>query len=280
MIQHDRKGQRNPAEKMPDQNNRASCDQAPQSSDPVRRRDFLLAVGGAAAAGALLGVGSLKAEAAGESPISGDKWSLHKWGMAIDVEKCIGCGRCAKACKEENDVPEEFYRTWIERYREYGEEIVVDSPDGGVHGFTEDETRKPDKAFFVPKLCNACENSPCVQVCPVGASYDTPDGAVLVDPEYCIGCRYCVQACPYGCRYIHPVTKTADKCTLCYHRIHKGLQPACVENCPTGARIFGDLKDETSELSVFLREHKTFVLKPQLNTYPKVHYHGIDGEVR
>ena len=99
------------------------------------------------------------------------------------------------------------------------------------------------KVFFVPKLCNHCAHSPCVQVCPIGATFESPDGVVLVDSSRCLGCRYCVQACPYGCRFIDPRTQTADKCTLCYHRITQGLTTACCETCPTGARQLVDLKD-------------------------------------
>lgn len=246
------------------------------------RRSFLKLLGQSVLLAAAAPVAA-KTAAIGGQKVAGDRWSLHKWGMAIDVEKCIGCGNCVVACKLENNVPLEpiFFRTWVERYREYGDETLVDSPNGGFDGFPPDEsTRRPHQAFFVPKLCNACEHSPCDQVCPVGATFKTPDGAVLVDQTYCIGCRYCIQACPYGCRYLHPVTKAADKCTFCYHRIHKGLKPACVENCPTGARIFGDLKNDSDPLTVFLREHKIHVLKPHLNTYPKVFYNGIDKEVR
>jgi Fe-S-cluster-containing dehydrogenase component len=245
------------------------------------RRDFIKLLGGAAAVAAAF---PLIGKAAAETDeVKSEQWSHHKWGMAIDVEKCIGCGRCVVACKEENGVPKEpiYFRTWVERYREYDDDTVVDSPNGGYDGFTSsEEEREPIRGFFVPKLCNACEKSPCEQVCPVGATFKTPDGAVLVDAKYCIGCRYCIQACPYGCRFLNPVTNVADKCTFCYHRIHKGLKPACVENCPTGARIFGDLKNEKDPLRIFLKEHKVFVLKPNLNTYPKVFYYGIDKEVR
>jgi tetrathionate reductase subunit B len=249
------------------------------------RRNFLKVVGCTAlafAAAPLLGKPGDAPAALPEMSPDYD-WSQHKWGMAIDIDKCIGCGRCVVACKEENGVPKEpfYFRTWIERYREFPEETKVDSPNGGFDGFpAEQGDAKAVKAFFVPKLCNACEHSPCVQVCPVGATFETPDGAVLVDPKYCIGCRYCIQACPYGTRFLNPLTGTADKCTLCYHRIHRGLQPACVDNCPTGARLFGDLKDPKGPLTRFLREHKIFVLKPHLNTYPKVFYSGIDKEVR
>jgi Fe-S-cluster-containing dehydrogenase component len=136
------------------------------------------------------------------------------------------------------------------------------------------------KNFFVPKMCNHCAHSPCVQVCPVGATYDSPDGVVLVDKTYCLGCRYCVQACPYGCRYIDPRTHTVDKCSLCYHRITKGLTTACCETCPTGARQLGDLKDPDDHIHEFLRNHKIQVLKPQMATGAKLYYSGLDGSVR
>ena len=134
--------------------------------------------------------------------------------------------------------------------------------------------------FFVPKLCNHCAHSPCVQVCPVGATFESPDGVVLVDKARCLGCRYCVQACPYGCRYIDPRTHTADKCTLCYHRITKGLTTACCEACPTGARQLVDLKNPKDPVHEFLRTHKVHVLKPQMATGAKVYYNGLDGAVR
>jgi Fe-S-cluster-containing dehydrogenase component len=119
-----------------------------------------------------------------------------------------------------------------------------------------------------------------VQVCPVGATFQTKDGVVLVDETYCIGCRYCIQACPYGARFLHPITHTAEKCTFCYHRITKGQLPACVEVCPTEARIFGDLKSKQDRLVRFQRENVISVLKPDLNTEPKVRYAKLDGEVR
>jgi tetrathionate reductase subunit B len=157
----------------------------------------------------------------------------------------------------------------------------VDSPEGGYDGFPElPDSAAGKKVFFVPKLCNHCVHSPCVQVCPVGATFESPDGVVLVDESYCIGCRYCVQACPYGCRFIDPRTQTADKCTLCYHRITRGLEPACCEACPTGARQLADLKNPTDPVHEILRTSKIHVLKPQLATGAKVYYKGLDGSVR
>jgi Fe-S-cluster-containing dehydrogenase component len=217
----------------------------------------------------------------------------HKWLMALDVDRCIGCGLCVEACCQENSVPEGHWRTWIERYvitkpkAESGDtrgETFVDSPEAGRNGFPESLIPKEEilKSFFVPKLCNLCEHSPCTQVCPVGATFDAPDGAVLVDKNYCIGCGFCVQACPYGCRFLNPVTHTADKCTLCYHRITRGLKPACVEICPSQARIFGDRMNPVAEdpLERFIANNKVEKLKQSLGTGPRVVYAGLDEEVR
>lgn len=207
----------------------------------------------------------------------------HYYGMGIQIDKCIGCGKCVEACKVENGVLDEpyFYRTWVERYIEDSAgNVSVDSPGGGRNGFPAlGEEKDIMKSFFVPKLCNHCENPPCVQVCPVGATFVSEDGVVLIDKDYCIGCRYCIQACPYGARYLDPRTKTADKCTFCYHRVTRGLLPACVEVCPTQARVFGDIRKQSSPLHRLRRLARLQVLKPYLNTKPKVFYTNLDGEV-
>jgi Fe-S-cluster-containing dehydrogenase component len=155
----------------------------------------------------------------------------------------------------------------------------VESPNGAMEGFPP-STRDGLKSFFVPKLCNHCVDSPCVQVCPVGATFISPDGVVLVDETYCLGCRYCVQACPYGCRYLHPEKETVDKCTLCYHRITQGLTTACCENCPTGARLLVDFKNPRDPVHEILRNNKVQVLKPYMATQAKVYYKDLDGSVR
>jgi tetrathionate reductase subunit B len=156
---------------------------------------------------------------------------------------------------------------------------VVESPDGGKHGFPV-VAQGNGKDFFVPKMCNQCADSPCVQVCPVGATFVTPDGVVLVDEKYCLGCRYCIQACPYGCRFLDPTKHVAQKCTLCYHRITKGLTTACCEACPTGARQLVDLRNPKDPIHEFLKTHGVQVLKPHLATGAKAFYNGLDGSVR
>jgi Fe-S-cluster-containing dehydrogenase component len=204
----------------------------------------------------------------------------HWWGMIVDIDKCIGCGNCVRACSNENHVPDGYFRTWVERYQvTEDQQPRVDSPKGAIDGFPP-STRSGLKSFFVPKLCNQCAHSPCVQVCPVGATFVSPDGVVLVDQTYCLGCRYCVQACPYGCRYLHPDTKTVDKCTLCYHRITQGLTTACCENCPTGARQLVDFKNPKDPVHEFLRHNKVQVLKPYMATGAKLYYKNLDGSVR
>jgi tetrathionate reductase subunit B len=201
--------------------------------------------------------------------------------MIIDIDKCIGCGNCVRACSKENHVPDGYFRTWVERYviEDESKEPRVESPDGGINGFPP-LANENVKSFFVPKLCNQCADSPCTQVCPVGATFISPDGIVLVDQSYCLGCRYCIQACPYGCRYLHPEKNVVDKCTLCYHRITKGLTTACCESCPTGARWLVDFKNPKDPVHKFLRDNKVEVLKPNMATRAKVYYKDLDGLVR
>lgn len=249
------------------------------------RRDFLrFSLMGLAAGGLVTGstyplYGTEKKEPKGRLEYNPE---AHFYGYLIDTYKCIGCGMCVQACKFENNVPDHFFRTWVERYliADNGEDSVVDSPHGGINGFRPEVTKlNITKGFFVPKMCNHCQNTPCVQVCPVGASYMTEDGLVLVDFKHCIGCGYCVQACPYGSRFINPHTHTADKCTWCYHRISRYMLPACVQACPVKARRFGDLKDPNDEVRRIIATERVDVLQPVLLTKPKCYYLGLDKEV-
>jgi len=221
-------------------------------------------------------------------------WNEHKWSYGVDVSRCIGCLRCMEACKAENSVQEDanHHRTWVERYvyLEGQEDALIDSPAdpknienvGSEVHFRFDnryKDEKVDKAFFVPKLCNQCEEPSCVQVCPTGATFKAPDGVVLIDTNYCFGCQYCVQACPYGVRSLNEERGTAEKCNWCYHRITKGLNPACVEVCPTGSRVFGDLNDKNSPISLFIKNNQVTVLKSEMGNKPNLFYAGADKEV-
>ncbi len=244
------------------------------------RRDALKLIGGGLAAlGGILLIPIGRVNAEGERVEGAPAPHEPYYGYAVDTTKCIGCCACMRACRAENDVPEGYFRTWIERYQIKDDGTVeVDTATHDNFVFTERSTDAV-KAFFVPKLCNHCEKSVCNQVCPVGAAYRTKDGVVLVDQDRCVGCGYCVQACPYGSRFIDPRTHMANKCTLCYHRITKGLLPACVQACPKGARIFGDLNDPKSEISVILKQRRYRLLKPEMGTHPKCYYIGLDREV-
>ena len=270
------------------------------------RRHFLRLMGGAiggggvAAAIAATAATAALPEAAPQSAkppapaIPNYDWSKHRWGYGVDATKCIGCLRCVEACKEENNVAKDahHFRTWVERYvtLEGEEKAHIDSQQDPVNIAAAGSEKvyrfanrykdaKVEKAFFVPKLCNHCTHPACVQVCPTGATYKTDDGAVVIDHTYCIGCQYCVQACPYGARFFNEEKGVTDKCTWCYHRITKGLLPACVEVCPVSARVFGDRNDKDSPISQFIRNNRVSVLRPESGNAPNVFYIGIDKEV-
>ncbi|SMH31676.1 sulfate reduction electron transfer complex DsrMKJOP subunit DsrO [Maritimibacter sp. HL-12] len=206
--------------------------------------------GPAAAAGAAPGAASLRAPADGHTP---------RWGMVMDLRKCIGCQACTVACAMENNLPEGQHRTYVPVYE-------VDGPHGPVPA-------------MLPRICNHCETPPCVPVCPAGATYKAEDGIVLVDYDACVGCGYCVQACPYEARFLNKKTGTADKCTFCVQRLEAGLLPACVETCVGGARVFGDLDDPQSAAAKLIAAHDTRRLKPEAGTGPQVFYIGLDDRL-
>jgi Fe-S-cluster-containing dehydrogenase component len=221
--------------------------------------------------------------------------SKTRWVFLVDTHKCTGCGFCVKACKIENEIPYDanVTRTWVERYVITKDgKIHADSPlgardgfksasiDQNHHGLEEIRSEDIDKAFFVPKLCNQCDNPPCVQVCPVGATYQTEDGVVLVDRKWCIGCGYCIMGCPYGVRFFHPVYRVAEKCNFCYHRLAQGMKTACVDACPFGARRVGNLKDPNDPVTKIIMTERVNVLKEEYGTKPQVFYLGLSKEVK
>ena len=183
-----------------------------------------------------------------------------RYGMVIDLRKCIGCQACTVSCSMENLPPIGQFRTTVLQYE----------VDRG--------TDVPPAMVSLPRLCNHCDEPPCVPVCPVQATFQRTDGIVLVDNERCVGCGYCVQACPYDARFINHETQTADKCTFCEHRLEVGLLPACVESCVGGARVIGDLNDAGSAASQMIKDNDIKVLKPGMATAPHVFYIGLPDE--
>lgn len=254
----------------------------------MTRREFLMTTLRGAAASALpLAAFRFLTRSEARAAVEGAK---VRWGFLVDTYKCVGCGFCVKACKLENEVPYDapVTRTWVERYVILKDgRMLADTPLGARDGFTGMEVqgvqvrkREIAKAFFVPKLCNQCENPPCVQVCPVGATYQAPDGVVLIDRSWCIGCGYCIMACPYGVRFFHPVYRVAEKCTFCYHRISKGMKTACVDACPFGARQLANLKDPNDPVTRVILTQRVAVLKDEYGTKPQAYYIGLDENVR
>lgn len=232
------------------------------------KRRFLNTLGSITAGAALLpvtGVNGVRASTIIRNNNQADRKGQvgKRYAMAIDLRKCVGCQACTVGCSIENQAPIGQFRTTVKQY-----EVTV-------NGVTE---QQEVKAFMLPRLCNHCENPPCVKVCPVQATFQREDGIVMVDNQRCVACAYCVQACPYDARFINHETYTADKCTFCAHRLEQGLLPACVETCVGGARMIGDLKDPHSTISHFLAENQADikVLKPEVGTKPHVFYVGMD----
>ena len=186
-----------------------------------------------------------------------------KYGMVIDESKCVGCGACIAACISENLEKEVDLAMKKGDLKDMKLRTYIDEIEIGLFPSV--------RTLFHHSICRHCEDPPCVEVCPTGASYKTKDGIVLINKDICIGCKYCMTACPYNARYIDEVTMTPDKCTFCEHRLKEGKLPACVEACPTHARIFGDLDDPKSEVSKLVSEGAV-PEGAEYGTKPKVYY--------
>ena len=213
------------------------------------------------------------------------------FAYALDLSRCIGCRRCVYACVEENNQSRDPQVHWIR--------VLQMDKDKGVDFSHADPYYQPAEVpqaghFYMPVACQQCRNPPCTKVCPTGATWTEPDGIVVIDYEWCIGCRYCMAACPYGARHFNwsqpsipdgqlnpsmhylgnrPRPKgVVEKCTFCIQRTRAGRYPACVEVCPVGARKFGNLLDPESEIRYIIEHKRVLVLKEELRTVPKFFY--------
>ena len=248
-------------------------DMDPQQDSPNSRRNFL-GISAAALAGIALAPGVTLFEVARARPAGEPASRAVRWGMLIDAGKCdSGCNDCVTACDTENGLSggrRETDSQWIRK-------IDLRNPNG-------------NKVISLPMMCQHCEDPPCVDVCPTGASFKRADGIVLVDRHTCIGCRYCMMACPYKARsFVHEAISEqkpevprgkgcVEACTLCVHRVDKGTEPACVEACAANghhAILFGDLNDPSSEIAKRVASYATTQVRADLRLNPGVRYQGI-----
>lgn len=198
---------------------------------------------------------------------------MPRYGMVIDLKKCMGCMTCTVACKAENYTHPGIFWNMVKDL-EFGKYPKV-------------------SRIFLPILCMHCKNPSCVKVCPTGASYQRDDGIVLVDYDKCAGCKACIEACPYGARYFNKGTAgyfkegltpsetigysshkkgVVEKCTFCVHMTESGRKPACVAACTGKARYFGDLDDQNSEVSKLITSRHGYQLQKELGNDPSVFF--------
>ncbi len=225
-------------------------------------------------------------EIAKDGPMEGVQFAY-----ALDISRCIGCRRCVYGCVEENNQSRDPPIQWI-RVLEMDKARGIDFAHADAYYEAEEVPREGH--FYVPVACQQCQDPPCVKVCPTQATWQEDDGIVVIDYEWCIGCRCCMAACPYGARHFNwtdpevpaeslnphmhvlgnrPRPKgSVEKCTFCIHRVRQGRYPRCVEVCPVGARKFGNLLDPESEIRYILENKRVFVLKAELNTRPRFYY--------
>jgi Fe-S-cluster-containing dehydrogenase component len=214
------------------------------------------------------------------------------FGYGLDLSRCIGCRRCVYGCVDENNQSKDPQVHWISVLRFKKGEPWSDL-EAAEKYYNPAEVPEADY-FYMPVQCQQCENPPCVKACPTQATWKEPDGIVVIDYDWCIGCRYCMAACPYGARRfnwgqpnrkpeeVNPKTHylgnrprpkgVVEKCTFCIQRVRNGRYPACVEVCPVGARKFGNLLDPNSEIRYLIEHKRVFRLKEDLNTHPKFYY--------
>lgn len=274
---------------------RESSQGATSDGRRLTRRRLLTIAGAAGMVGMALSLApafAAKALKGGASALSGAPGGrLRRWAMVIDLRRCDGCQsqgtppKCTEACIQGHYAPEPMQ--WIQVYEN-------DLPGGGTQ--------------FVPTPCQQCQNPPCCNVCPVGATFSTPEGVVLIDQNRCIGCRFCMAACPYDRRFVNwgtppqppeatamhynPETQspaqrgTVMKCDFCPDMARAGRLPYCAQACPQQAIYYGDLEEDVATngnevvaLSRFLSKNASYRLKEEKGTEPRVYYIPGHGEI-
>jgi Fe-S-cluster-containing dehydrogenase component len=212
-----------------------------------------------------------------------------EFGYAFNISKCKGYRSCVEACINENNLDRKAATQYIRIFEMKNGSIDLDHADAGYQHEVPAEGH-----FYLGTQCFQCADPPCVKVCPVGATWQEPDGITVIDYDWCIGCRYCMAACPYWARRFNwgepevPAQEVntnqhylgnrarkkgvVEKCTFCIHRTRQGRLPACAEACPTGARVFGNLLDPNSEIRWVLANKRIFRLKEDLKTEPRFWY--------
>ncbi|GMV14116.1 MAG: 4Fe-4S dicluster domain-containing protein [Polyangiaceae bacterium] len=213
-----------------------------------------------------------------------------EFAYALNLSVCVGCRKCAEACHKENNHDRSTNNSYIRVL-----EMEQGSFDMEKAKVDYDHAVPAPGKYYLPVQCQQCDNAPCVKVCPVQATWKEKDGIVVVDYNWCIGCRYCEAACPYHARrfnwskpevpadQINPDQAylsnrirpqgVVEKCHFCLHRTREGRLPACLEACPTGARVFGNLLDPDSEIRWVLQNKRVYVLKEELGTKPRFFYY-------
>lgn len=214
-----------------------------------------------------------------------------RFAYALNLSRCNGSRRCVTACVQENNQSRDPAIQYIKVLEMPGGTFDVEKSD---HYYEGEQVPQKDK-YYLPVQCQQCENPPCTKVCPVQATWKEPDGVTVIDYNWCIGCRYCMAACPYEARrfnfskpeipkedinpnmgYLSNRIRPAgvvEKCHFCLHRTREGKNPACMEVCPTGARVFGDLNDPDSEIRYIIENKRTYILKEEAGTVPAFFYY-------
>jgi Fe-S-cluster-containing dehydrogenase component len=212
-----------------------------------------------------------------------------EFGYALNLSVCTGCRKCAEACHHENNHDRATNNSYIRVFEMNKGSLDMEHGDASYNH----PVPAPGK-FYMPVQCLQCDNPPCVDVCPVKATWKEEDGIIVVDYNWCIGCRYCEAACPYHARRFNwkkpeiPAAEVnpnqsylanrirpagvVEKCHFCLHRTREGRLPACLEACPTGARVFGNLLDPDSEIRWVLEHKRVYILKEDLGTRPRFFY--------